>query len=138
MSDSREKRAIRSVLRSYASRFGLEPSYRASGSDRTSRSLVLSPFELAGFLDVPLATHLSLMKNNVRNELSTFTDYSFTFGDGYCSARSMFSQKFKDRIRTRDCRLDLLQGGRDFHPGWTVQVLFRESAVVFLPWNCYW
>ena len=119
MSDGAEKRALRSILQKYPSIFGLEPKQ----TWHTNRDLVLSPFELTGFLDKPMATH-SGVKFDLRNQLSAFTDYSFTFGTGFCSSRSMWSQADKDRVRTRKCKVSLLQNDTVEY-GYGMRVLFR-------------
>ena len=122
LSDGREIRALRSILMHYVNHFNLSPKVTKSNG----RNLVISPFELSLFLDAPLASQLGIKYKSLKEELSSFTDYSFTFGDGFCSSRSMWSQVYKDRIRTRNCDTGLLLEPERKD----TQLLFREIKIL--------
>ena len=125
-SDGKEKRALRSVLNKYATLLQLQP----ANWEKAGRNVEISPFELTSFLDIPLATHSGVKYKVVSEELSAFTDYSFTLGKGFCSPRSMWSQTYKDRIRTRKCDTDLLVEPES-NGTQPVNVLFRKEVHLF-------
>ena len=122
MSDSSAKRALRSALARYAHIFDLAPKRTQK---QTNRDLALSPFELGGFLTASNTAHMGVKYKRLSGELSAFTDYSFTFGRGFCSARSMWAQAHKDRVRTRECSLELLSARESESETRSETVLFR-------------